>query len=139
MQLDSIDHVTGVTADGQRCLDFYGGVLGLQFVGRGVDFEAPGSDLLSLAPEPDRPAGVLSFIDASGCTRGSAGDGMVHTLSWSVPRAASVDYWAGRLAEAGIETHRKGGRRLRFADPEGLRHELVVEGSGPERSRHGRS
>ena len=139
MQLDSIDHVTGVTADGRRCLDFYTGILGLRFVGRGADFEAPGSDLLSLAPEPDRQAGVLSFIEASGRTRGSAGDGMVHTLSWRVPSAASVDYWAGRLAEAGIETQRKGARRLRFADPEGLRHELVVEASGPERSRHGGS
>jgi glyoxalase family protein len=138
MRLDSIDHVTGITADGQRCLDFYAGILGLRFVGRGADFEAPGSDLLSLAPEPDRSAGVLSFIEASGRARGRAGDGMVHTLSWSVPSAASVDYWGGRLAEAGIETHRNGGR-LHFADPEGLRHELVVEASRPEPSRHGGS
>ena len=130
MHLDAIDHVTGITADGQRCLDFYAGILGLAFVGRDTDFEAPGSHLLSLAPEPGRPSGVLSFIEATGIRRGRPGNGMVHTLTWSLPGAPAVDYWADRLADAGIETdllaEERGSDGLRFSDPEGLTHELLA-------------
>jgi glyoxalase family protein len=136
MRLDAIDHVTGITGDGQRCLDFYAGVLGLPFAGRSIDFEAPDSYLLSLAPEPGRPHGVLSFIEAPGHGRGRAGNGMVHTLSWSLPTAASVRYWAGRLAEAGIDVlplgADRGGAGLRFTDPEGLAHELLTSGEVPD-------
>ncbi|HKH22436.1 MAG TPA: VOC family protein [Solirubrobacterales bacterium] len=130
MRLDGLDHVTAITADGQRCLDFYAGVLGLEFVGHRRDFEAPESHLLGLAPDRGRPAGILNFIEAPGVARGRAGNGMVHTLSWSVFRS-SLKYWAGRLAEAGIESRPilSGGtvEGVRFADPEGLAHELIVD------------
>jgi glyoxalase family protein len=136
VRLNGIHHITGVTADGQRCLDFYAGILGLEFVGRDQDFEAPDSHLLSLAPELDRPGGILSFIEAPGIGRGRAASGMVHLLSWSLPTADSVEYWAGRLAEAGIEADRvnadDGVAGLRFADPEGLAHELVAGGWGTD-------
>jgi glyoxalase family protein len=133
MRLDALDHVTGITADGQRCLDFYAGVLGLEFVGRTRDFEAPDSYLLSIAPEAGRPDGVLSFIEAPGLARGRTGSGMAHALVWTLPAPAAVRYWAGRLAEAGIETEPLRGERaepgVRFSDPEGLTHELIATGS----------
>src|SRR5690242_10190504 len=73
LRLGTVDHVTAITADGQRCLDFYAGVLGLAFVGGEPDFEAPDSHLLSFAPEAGRPRGVLSFIEAPGLRRGQTG------------------------------------------------------------------
>jgi glyoxalase family protein len=130
MRLTGIDHITGITADGQRCLDFYAGILGLAFVGRDQDFEAPDSHLIRLGHRPDRPGGVLTFIDAPGVARGRAGNGMAHLIQWSVRFPAALDYWAERLAEAGIAVRRvdlSGDQRLRFADPEGLEHELAVE------------
>jgi glyoxalase family protein len=130
MRLDGIDHITGITADGQRCLDFYAGILGLAFVGRGEDFEAPDSHLIRLGHRPDRPGGALTFIEAPGITRGRAGNGMAHLIRWTVGFPAALDYWAERFSDAGIEAElRDGGgdRRLRFTDPEGLRHELSVE------------
>jgi glyoxalase family protein len=39
----------------------------------------------------------------------------------------SLGFWARRLGDAGIETSR-GDRSRRFADPEGLGHELVIAG-----------
>jgi glyoxalase family protein len=143
MRLDAIDHVTGITADGQRCLDFYAGILGLGFVGREPDFEAPESHLLSLAPEHGRPRGLLSFIEAPGIRRGRAGNGMVHLLSWSLPGERAVDYWTDRLADAGIEPERideeRGAAGLRFADPEGLTNELVAAGGRADTPRVGHS
>jgi glyoxalase family protein len=133
MRLNGIDHITGITEDGQRCLDFYAGILGLAFLGRDQDFEAPGSHLLRLG-HLDRPEGVLTFIEAPGLGRGCGGNGMAHLLRWSVRTPASLDYWAERLSDAGIDVRPLDGnhvRGLRFADPEGLEHELAVERGGP--------
>jgi glyoxalase family protein len=130
MRLDGIDHITAITSDGQRCLDFYAGILGLPFVGRQRDFEAPDSHLIRLGRQPDGPEGVLTFIEAPGIRRGFAGNGMAHLLRWTVRRPAALDYWEKRLSGAGIEVHSPAGARepsLRFADPEGLEHELGVE------------
>ena len=130
MRLDGIDHVTGITSDGQRCLDFYAGILGLAFLGRDPDFEAPDSHLVRFGDQQDRPEGVLSFIEAPGSRRGIAGNGMAHLLRWTVRLPAALHYWATRLSEAGIEVHSAEGARggsLRFGDPEGLEHELAVD------------
>lgn len=133
MRLDGIHHITGITGDGQRCLDFYAGILGLAFIGRVPDFEAPDSHLIRLGAEPGRAGGTLSFIEAPGIGRGRAGNGMVHTLSWTVRFPGSISYWADRLADAGIEVRPVevdgNGARLMFSDPEGIEHELVANGS----------
>jgi glyoxalase family protein len=134
MRLDGIHHITGITGDGQRCLDFYAGILGLAFVGRDQDFEAPDSHLIRLGYQPGGPAGILNFIEAPGIGRGRAGNGMAYLLSWSVRFPAALDYWADRLSEAGIRARSDdvdgAGPRLRFADPEGMEHELTVDPRG---------
>ena len=135
MRLDGIDHITAITSDGQRCLDFYAGILGLRFLGREADFEAPESHLirLGLGEGENRPEGVLAFVEVPGIRRGFAGNGMAHRLRWTVPETAALAYWAERLSEAGIEVHRLEGEPvagLRFADPEGLEHELTTEDDG---------
>jgi glyoxalase family protein len=131
MRLDGTHHITGITGDGQRCLDFYAGILGLAFIGRARDFEAPDSHLIRLGHEPGQPEGVLSFIEAPGIGRGRAGNGMIHTLSWTVRHPAALSYWADRLAATGVAVTPvdvKGhDPRLRFTDPEGIQHELVVD------------
>ena len=50
---------------------------------------------------------------------------MVHTVGWRVASTEALDFWAERLGGQGIETER-GDDALRFADPEGLGHELRV-------------
>jgi glyoxalase family protein len=50
---------------------------------------------------------------------------MVHRIIWRVASAEAIDFWERRLGLAGVETHRVDAA-LRFADPEGLAHELVV-------------
>jgi glyoxalase family protein len=51
---------------------------------------------------------------------------MVHTILWRVGSSDALDFWAQRL---GVE---RVADRVRFTDPEGLAHELVVDGSGDE-------
>ena len=50
---------------------------------------------------------------------------MVHRVVWRVGSPAALDFWSERLADDGVETTREGDT-LRFADPEGLEHELLV-------------
>ena len=56
---------------------------------------------------------------------------MVHRVVSRVGSPEALDFWAARLADDGIESTRDG-NVLRFADPEGLGHELVVSSAGDE-------
>jgi glyoxalase family protein len=71
------------------------------------------------------PGADLTFFDYPGVARGRAGGGMVHTVAWRVRSDDALDFWQQRLADAGTATERTDSR-LRFADPEGLAHELQV-------------
>jgi glyoxalase family protein len=50
---------------------------------------------------------------------------MVHTVQWRVGSDAALDFWESRLAGDAPLAERDGAS-LAFADPEGLRHRLVV-------------
>jgi glyoxalase family protein len=56
---------------------------------------------------------------------------MVHTIRSRVGSPEALEFWARRLGGEGIDTEAAEGR-LRFADPEGLGHELVLYGGGDE-------
>jgi glyoxalase family protein len=73
----------------------------------------------------------LTFFEYPGAVRGTPGAGMVHRIVWRVGSVATLDFWAARLADARVQTERgtegiSGAESLRFADPEGLDHELAV-------------
>jgi glyoxalase family protein len=51
---------------------------------------------------------------------------MVHRIVWRVGSDAALDFWADRLTAEGFPPERTGSGSVRFDDPEGLGHELVV-------------
>jgi glyoxalase family protein len=53
---------------------------------------------------------------------------MVHRIVSRVASPEAIDFWERRLGAEGVSTERAG-ERLRFADPEGLGHELVPSGA----------
>ena len=125
MQLEGIHHVTAITADGQRNADFYAGVLGLRMVKKTVNQDDPSVYHLFYADEQGSPGSDITFFEFPGVGPGRAGAGMVHTVVWRVGGPDALEFWSGRLAANGLDTERDGGR-LRFEDPEGLAHELLV-------------
>ncbi len=125
MKLEGIHHITAITGDAQRNIDFYAGTMGLRLVKKTVNQDAPSVYHLFYADEGGNPGADLTFFEFRGAPRGRAGAGMVHRIGWRVASTAAVDFWAKRLEAAGREPVREGDR-LRFADPEGLEHELVV-------------
>ncbi len=131
MKLEGIHHVTAITADAQDNVDFYAGVLGLRLVKKTVNQDDPSVYHVFYADEEGDAGSDLTFFEFPGVPLGRAGEGMVHTVVWRVGSAESLDFWAERLAANGVESHRKG-EVLRFADPEGLAHELRVSDVGDE-------
>lgn len=125
MKLEGIHHITAITEDAQRNVDFYAGVLGLRLVKKTVNQDNPTVYHLFFADEGGDPGSDLTFFEYPGVPRGRAGAGMVHRVVWRVASTDSLDFWAERLGANGIESERDGDS-LRFADPEGLDHELLV-------------
>jgi glyoxalase family protein len=124
MQLEGIHHITAITGDAPRNLDFYTRVLGLRLTAKTVNQDDPSVYHLFYADEQGRPGSELTFFEYPGAKPGRAGAGMVHTIVWRVGAAVALDFWAQRLADEGVEIER--GETLRFADFEGLAHELAV-------------
>jgi glyoxalase family protein len=125
MKLEGIHHITAITGDAPRNVEFYVGVLGLRMVKKTVNQDDPTVYHLFYADEHGSPGSDLTFFEYPGAAPGRAGAGMVHRIVWRVASDAAIDFWAQRLREYGVDAARVDGR-LRFADPEGLEHELVV-------------
>jgi glyoxalase family protein len=131
MQLEGIHHITAITGDARRNVDFYTRVLGLRMAAKTVNQDDPTVYHLFYADELGRPGSELTFFEYPGARAGSAGAGMVHTIVWRVANADALDFWAARLTGEGDVSRGDGGSVL-FTDPEGLGHEIVVSASGDE-------
>ncbi|CAB4867660.1 unannotated protein [freshwater metagenome] len=125
MHLSGLHHVTMITGDAQRNVAFHAGVLGLRFVKRTVNFDAPHYYHLYFGDEAGSPGSILTWFEFPGAVRGTCGPGMIHTIRLGVPSSASLDFWGERLAGHDAACAR-GDASLSFADPDGLRYELVV-------------
>ena len=125
MKLEGIHHITAITADAQSNVDFYAGVMGLRLVKKTVNQDNPTVYHLFFADEKGSAGSDLTFFEFPGVPPGRAGAGDVHRIVWRVASHEALDFWEGRLAANGIASERAGAG-LRFADPEGLAHELAV-------------
>ena len=125
MKLEGIHHITAITAEAQRNVDFYAGLMGLRLVKKTVNQDQPSVYHLFYADEEGDPGSDLTFFEFPGTPRGRAGAGMVHRIGWRVASTEALDFWEKRLGDAGYESRREA-ESLRFADFEGLEHELRV-------------
>ncbi|HEX6714106.1 MAG TPA: VOC family protein, partial [Thermoleophilaceae bacterium] len=125
MKIEGIHHVTCITGDAPRNVDFYVRVLGLRMVKKTVNQDDPTVYHLFYADENGSPGADITFFEYPGSPRGRAGDGMVHTTVFRVGSEAALDFWAERLGGEDVATERDG-NSLRFEDPEGLGLELAI-------------
>jgi glyoxalase family protein len=125
MKLEGIHHITCITADAPRNVEFYAGTLGLRMVKKTVNQDDPTVYHLFYADENGSPGADITFFEYPGARRGRAGAGMVHRIVWRVASEEALDFWEERLRAEGVATKRADGS-LRFDDPEGLALELAV-------------
>ena len=129
MRLEGVHHITAITGDAPRNVDFYTRVLGLRLVAKTVNQDDPSVYHLFYADEQGRPGAELTFFEYPRAIPGRAGAGMVHRIVSRVGSEDALAFWAQRLGAEGI-AHERVGDALRFADPEGLSHELAVRAAG---------
>jgi glyoxalase family protein len=125
VKLEGIHHITCITGDAPRNVDFYAGLLGLRLVKKTVNQDDPTVYHLFYADEKGSPGADLTFFEYPDAARGQPGAGMVHRIVWRVVSTEALDFWEERLRGEGVTVSRDDGR-LSFADPEGLDLELAV-------------
>jgi glyoxalase family protein len=125
MKLEGIHHITAITGDARKNVEFYVGTLGLRMVKKTVNQDDPTVYHLFYGDERGDPGMDLTFFEYPGAVQGRAGAGMAHTVGWRVGSDATLDFWEQRLTKEGFEAAREDGG-LSFRDPEGLRHLLTV-------------
>lgn len=131
MKFDGIHHITAITGDAQRNLDFYTRVLGLRLTAKTVNQDDPTVYHLFYGDENAQPGADLTFFEYPHARPGRPGAGMVHRIVWRVASDEAIGFWAQRLEREGFTVRREGDGIL-FSDPEGLDHELVIDASGDE-------
>lgn len=125
MKLEGIHHITAITGDAPRNVEFYVGVLGLRMVKRSVNQDDPTIYHLFYADEKGSAGSDLTFFEYPGAPRGRAGAGMIHRITWRVASHDALAFWEERLGSVGIEVERAPDA-VCFDDPEGLGLELRV-------------
>ncbi|HEY1690428.1 MAG TPA: ring-cleaving dioxygenase [Solirubrobacteraceae bacterium] len=136
MKLDGIHHITAITGDAPVNVKFYVGTLGLRLVKKTVNQDDPTVYHLFYADEQGSPGSDLTFFEYPNAVPGRAGAGMVHRICWRVGSTEALSFWERRLREHGCASERTtgdgSGEGLRFKDPEGLEHELLVSAASDE-------
>jgi glyoxalase family protein len=133
MELNGLHHITMITGDARRNVDFYADLLGLRLVKKTVNFDAPEAYHLYFGDEQGSPGSILTWFEFAGAQRGRPGAGDIHTIELGVASPEALDFWEKRLPES-IRTE----RGLAFDDYDGLHFELVPaqDGNPPLRAEH---
>lgn len=134
MAILGIHHITIVTANAQRNVDFYTRVLGLRLVKRTVNFDDPGSYHLYYGDETGRPGTAITFFEWPNAPRGRWGVGGTHHVAMAVKDYDGLLKWKRRLTDLGVAVtgplDRHYFQSIYFNDPDGTILEIATQGPG---------
>ncbi|MEN9936932.1 MAG: hypothetical protein RLZZ387_3511 [Chloroflexota bacterium] len=134
MTILGIHHITLVSSDAQRTVDFYTRVLGQRLVKQTVNFDDPGSYHLYFGDELGRPGTAITFFEWRGAPRGRPGVGGTHHFAMQVPDYDGLLKWKRRLTDLGLRVDGPLDRHyftsIYFNDPDGAIIEIATNGPG---------
>ncbi|HSP10172.1 MAG TPA: ring-cleaving dioxygenase [Candidatus Dormibacteraeota bacterium] len=122
-----IHHVTCITGDVQKCVNFYVSVLGLRFVKKSINQDLPDTYHIYFGDYLGSPGTAMTFFGWPTWPSRRAGSGQVTTVSFAVPHG-SLDFWSARMSKLGIDamrTKRFGTEGILVHDPDGIEVELA--------------
>jgi glyoxalase family protein len=126
-----IHHVTSITGDVQKCVDFYVNVLGLRFIKKSINQDMPDTYHIYFGDCVGSPGTAMTFFGWPDWPKRRAGSGQVTTVSFSVP-PESLDFWNSRLRKHGVSVEAKnrfGTEAIVLEDPDGIELELIAQSS----------
>ncbi len=125
-----IHHITAIAGDPLANYDFYTKTIGLRFVKKTINFDAPDTYHFYYGDETGTPGTILTFFPFVNAKRGRRGTGEINTISFSVPQK-SFSYWVNRIALKGIDfdgpNKKFGYETLSLLDPDGMKLEIVAD------------
>jgi glyoxalase family protein len=127
--ISGIHHVTCITGDVQKCVDFYVSVLGLRFVKKSINQDLPDTYHIYFGDYVGSPGTAMTFFGWPTWPARRTGTGQVTTVSFAVPER-SLDYWTRRFSSLHEDAER--GKRfgvdvLTLHDPDGIEVEVVAD------------
>jgi len=124
-----LHHVTAISSDPQKTVDFYTKILGLRLIKLTVNYDDPSTYHVYFGDEIGHPGSVLTFFPWPGQPRGRKGAGQATATSFSIPQE-SIPFWQDRLKSHSVSQEatqkRFGETVLSFEDQDGQGLELVV-------------
>ena len=134
MSITGLHHITLVTADAQRNVDFYTRVLGLRLVKTTVNFDDPSSYHLYYADATGTPGSVITFFEWPRAPRGRPGVGGTHHVALRTSDRDALLRWKRRLSDLGVKVRGPYDRHyftsIYFRDPDGTILEIATDGPG---------
>ncbi len=134
MKILGLHHITIVSADAQRTVDFYTGMLGLRLVKQTVNFDEPTSYHLYFGDETGKPGTAITFFEWRGAQKGAPGIGGTHHFALRVPDFDRLLKWKRWLTGHNINVDGPFDRHyftsIYFNDPDGTIIEIATDGPG---------
>ncbi len=129
-KINGLHHITAIASDPQQNYDFYTNVLGMRFVKKTVNFDAPDVYHFYYADEVGTPGTVLTFFPFPNAKRGTRGTGEASIVSFSIA-IETLDFWIERLSKYDVQfdgpNEKFGYKYISFLDPDGMKIELVED------------
>jgi glyoxalase family protein len=127
--INGLHHITALASSPQSNYDFYVKFLGLRFIKKTINFDAPNVYHLYYGDEGGTPGTIMTFFPYGNISRGRKGGGQMTYTSFSIP-VNSISFWIDRLTHFQISFagpyKRFDETYLRFEDYDGTGVELVT-------------
>lgn len=132
--IQGLHHITLVTANARRNVDFYTQVLGLRLVKKTVNFDDPSAYHLYYGDHTGSPGSAITFFEWKHAQKGRPGMGGTHHYALAVADLNALLKWKRRLTDLGLRVSGPYDRHyftsIYFNDPDGTILEIATLGPG---------
>jgi glyoxalase family protein len=136
MTVQGLHHITLVTTNAQRNVDFYTRVLGQRFIKKTVNFDDPSSYHLYYGDEIGRPGTAITFFEWRHVPKGRPGIGGTHHFALTVANTDGLLKWKRRLTDLGLQVNgpldQYHATSISFNDPDGALLEITTKERGSQ-------
>src|SRR5688572_256977 len=134
MEILGLHHITLVSSNAQRTVDFYVRTLGLRLVKQTVNFDDPTAYHLYFGDAIGSPGSAITFFEWKNTPKGHPGIGGTHHLAIAVKDYNGLLKWKRRLMDLGLKVDGPYDRHyftsIYFRDPDGVILEIATMGPG---------
>lgn len=134
MTILGLHHISLISSDAQRTVDFYTQVLGQRLVKKTVNFDSTDSYHLYFGNEIGSPGSAITFFEWPNAARGKPGIGGTHHFALNVADETGLLKWKRRLTDLGLRVTGPYDRHyftsIYFQDPDGVILEIATSGPG---------